>query len=196
VEVAVPALEGAAEVYHLVAAGEASPNLARLDGMRHGRRARLGDADDGDRLGALYRRSRGEGFGPEVRRRVLLGTFALSAGYRDAYYLRARRLMERLRGEMTAALETVDLLVGPTTPGGAFRLGAYRDDPLAVYEADVFTVPASLAGLPAVAQLCGVAAGSGDEGGLPLSLQVTGRPFGEAAMLGLALAFERAWGGR
>ncbi len=186
VEVSVPALEVAAEVYHLVAACEASSNLARLDGIRYGRRARLGGAVGGDRLEALYRCSRGEGFGPEVRRRVLLGTFALSAGYRDAYYLRARRLMQRLRTEMTAALETVDLVVGPTTPGGAFRLGAYRDDPLAVYEADVFTVPASLAGLPAVALPSGL-----DDDGLPLSLQVTGPAFGEATMLGLALAFER-----
>ena len=185
VEVPVPTLEVAAEVYHLVAACEASSNLARLDGIRYGRRA--GAGDDAGSLDALYRRSRGEGFGPEVRRRVLLGTFALSAGYRDAYYLRARRLMDRLRGEMTAALDTVDLLVGPTTPGGAFRLGAYRDDPLAVYEADVFTVPASLAGLPAVAVPSGL-----DDDGLPLSLHVTGRHFGEPAMLGLALAFDRA----
>jgi aspartyl-tRNA(Asn)/glutamyl-tRNA(Gln) amidotransferase subunit A len=184
VEVSVPAVEAAIAPYHLVGAAEASANLARYDGVRYGRRAAgAGDFD------AMVAASRSEGFGPEVRRRILLGTFALSAGYRDAFYGRARAVMARLRREMAAALGSAGLLVTPTTVGGAFPLGEYLRDPLAFYLADAFTVPVSLAGLPAVA----VPAGR-DRDGLPLSLQVVAPPFGEAEALGLALAFERASG--
>jgi aspartyl-tRNA(Asn)/glutamyl-tRNA(Gln) amidotransferase subunit A len=181
VEVSVPAVEAAIAAYHLVGAAEASANLARYDGVRYGRRAAGAGSYD-----AMVAASRGAGFGAEVQRRVLLGTFALSAGYRDAYYGRARAVMARLRRELRTALGAADLLVTPTAFGGAFPLGEYLRDPLAFYLADAFTVPVSLAGLPAVA----VPAGR-DRDGLPLSLQVVGPPFGEAEALALALAWER-----
>ena len=184
VEVSVPAVAAAIATYHLVSAAEASANLARLDGVRYGRRATVDGAASFD---AVVAASRSEGLGPEVQRRILLGTFALSAGYRDAYYGRARAVMARLRREMAAAFTAADLLVTPTTVGGAFPLGEFARDPLSFYLADAFTVPVSLAGLPAVA----VPAGR-DGDGLPLSLQVVAPPFGEAAALALALGFERA----
>jgi aspartyl-tRNA(Asn)/glutamyl-tRNA(Gln) amidotransferase subunit A len=181
VEVSIPTVRAAIAVYYVVANCEASANLARFDGVRYGRRAAA------ESLGELYVASRSEGFGAEVKRRVLLGTFALSAGYHEAYYGRARGVLEAMRREFDAAFAAVDLIVTPTAPGGAFALGERTDDPLAMYLSDVFTTPASLVGLPAVA----VPAGA-DEVGLPLSLQVIGRPFAEAAVLRLARAFERA----
>jgi aspartyl-tRNA(Asn)/glutamyl-tRNA(Gln) amidotransferase subunit A len=184
VEVSVPSVDAAIAVYYVVATSEASANLARFDGVRYG--ARSPAADD---LADLYFESRSEGFGPEVQRRIMLGTFALSSGYYDAYYGRARAVLERMRHELDAALGAADLLVTPTTPSAAFRLGEKVDDPLAMYLSDVFTTPASLTGLPAVA----VPSGAG-EAGLPLSLQIMGRPFAEAAVFRAARAFEREVG--
>ena len=146
VEVSIPAVRAAVAVYYVVANCEASANLARFDGVRYGRRAAGAES-----LGELYVESRSRGFGAEVQRRIMLGTFALSAGYHEAYYGRARGVLEALRGEFDAAFGEVDLVVTPTTPGGAFALGEKLDDPLAMYLSDVFTAPASLAGLPAVA---------------------------------------------
>jgi aspartyl-tRNA(Asn)/glutamyl-tRNA(Gln) amidotransferase subunit A len=185
VEVSVPSLEAAIAVYYVIATSEASANLARFDGVRYGRRAE-GTAAAAESLADLYLDSRSEGFGAEVKRRIMLGTFALSSGYYEAYYGRARAVLERMRRELDAALEQADLLVTPTAPGAAFRLGEKVDDPLAMYLNDIYTTPASLAGLPAVAVPAGL-----DERGLPLSLQVTGRPFAEAMVLRACRAFER-----
>lgn len=182
VEVSVPSLEAAIAVYYVIATSEASANLARFDGIRYGRRA------SGVRsLGATYVESRSEGFGPEVKRRIMLGTFALSSGYYDAYYGRARAVLETLRRELTAAFESCDLLASPTSPTGAFPIGERSADPLAMYLSDIYTTPASLAGLPAVALPSGL-----DDEGLPLSLQLTGRPFAEAQVFRAARAFEAA----
>jgi aspartyl-tRNA(Asn)/glutamyl-tRNA(Gln) amidotransferase subunit A len=183
-EVSVPSVDAAIAVYYVIATSEASANLARFDGVRYGRRSPT--ADD---LIDLYSDSRSEGFGPEVKRRIMLGTFALSSGYYEAYYGRARAVLERMRRELAAAFERVDVLVTPTSPTAAFRLGEKVDDPLAMYLSDVFTTPASLAGLPAVVLPSGL-----DERGLPLSLQVMGRPFGEATVFRACRAFEREVG--
>jgi aspartyl-tRNA(Asn)/glutamyl-tRNA(Gln) amidotransferase subunit A len=185
VEVSVPSLEAALAVYYVVATSEASANLARFDGVRYGRRA-----EGADSLHELYLASRSAGFGPEVKRRIMLGTFALSSGYYEAYYGKARGVLERMRRELGAALGAADVIVTPTAPGGAFGLGEKVDDPLAMYLSDIFTTPASLNGLPAVAVPSGV-----DDRGLPLSLQVMGRAFDEATVFRAARAFERqgAW---
>jgi aspartyl-tRNA(Asn)/glutamyl-tRNA(Gln) amidotransferase subunit A len=184
VEVSVPSVEAAIAVYYVIATSEASANLARFDGVRDGRRS-----PEADNLADLYFESRSEGFGPEVKRRIMLGTFALSSGYYEAYYGRAQGIRERMRRELAAAFEKADLVVTPTTPSAAFRLGEKTDDPLAMYLSDVFTTPASLAGLPAVAVPSGASAD-----GLPLSLQILGPPFAEGAVFRAARAFERAAG--
>lgn len=184
VEVSVPAVNAALAIYHVLANSEASSNLARFDGVRFGAR-RSADGGKGESLEELYRRSRSEGLGREVQRRILLGTYALSAGYREAYYERARRVAALLRQQMESALETVDFLVSPTTATAPFPLGSRTGEPLAMYLADLFTCPANLAGLPAVA----VPAGS-DEDGLPRSLHLVGRRFEEAELLRAARAFE------
>jgi aspartyl-tRNA(Asn)/glutamyl-tRNA(Gln) amidotransferase subunit A len=184
VEVSVPSLEAAIAVYYVIANSEASANLARFDGVRYGRRS-----PEADNLLDLYVDSRSAGFGPEVKRRIMLGTFALSSGYYEAYYGRARAVLERMRRELAAAFESADLVVTPTSPSAAFRLGEKVDDPLSMYLSDIFTAPASLVGLPAVAVPSGM-----DGEGLPLSLQITGRPFGEATVFRAARAFEREVG--
>jgi aspartyl-tRNA(Asn)/glutamyl-tRNA(Gln) amidotransferase subunit A len=186
VEVSIPSLGAAIAVYYVIATSEASANLARFDGVRYGRRA-----PDAETLLDLYVKSRSEGFGPEVKRRIMLGTFALSSGYYEAYYGRARGVLEAMRREFDAAFERADLLVCPTAPGAAFGLGDKVGDPLAMYLNDIFTTPASLLGLPAVAVPSGA-----DAEGLPLSLQIVARPFDEATMLRAARAFEREVGWR
>ena len=186
VEVSVPSLPAAVAVYYVVAMCEASSNLARFDGVRYGRRAAAPRS-----LADLYFESRSEGFGPEVKRRIMLGTFALSSGYYEAYYGRAREVLERMRGELDAAFGRADLLATPTTPGGAFALGERVDDPLAMYLSDVYTTPASLTGLPAVAVPSGA-----DERGLPLSVQLMAPPFAEGLLFRAARAFEREIGWR
>jgi aspartyl-tRNA(Asn)/glutamyl-tRNA(Gln) amidotransferase subunit A len=184
VEVSVPSLNASIAVYYVIAMSEASANLARFDGVRYGRRAAA------DSLADLYVESRSQGFGPEVKRRIMLGTFALSSGYYEAYYGRAQGVLERMRHEFDAAFSQVDLVVSPTAPGAAFGIGEKMDDPLAMYLNDIFTTPASLVGLPAVAVPTGV-----DDRGLPLSLQVMGRPFDEATVFRAARALETqaAW---
>lgn len=181
VEVSVPAVDAAIATYYVIATCEASANLARFDGIRYGRRATHAGS-----LGELYVASRSEGFGAEVKRRIVLGTFALSSGYHEAYYGRARAALEELRRQLAAALERVDLIATPTAPTGAFRRGEKIDDPLAMYLSDVYTTPANLAGLPGIAIPSGL-----DTRGLPLSLQLVGRPFDEALLLRAARAFER-----
>ena len=184
VEVSIPSLEAAIAVYYVIATSEASANLARFDGVRYGRRS-PGAAS----LAEVYFDSRSEGFGAEVKRRIMLGTFALSSGYYEAYYGRACAVLAQMRAELTAALGRADVVVTPTTPSAAFRLGEKVADPLAMYLSDIFTTPASLVGLPAVAVPSGF-----DGQGLPLSLQIMGRPFEEATVFRAARAFERQVG--
>jgi aspartyl-tRNA(Asn)/glutamyl-tRNA(Gln) amidotransferase subunit A len=179
VEVDLPHLPHAIATYYLVATAEASSNLARYDGVRYGLRA-PGDRD----LRRLYGETRDRGFGAEVKRRIILGTFALSAGYYDAYYLRAQKVRTLIRRDFEAALETCDLVATPTTPTPAFRLGEKTGDPLQMYLADIFTVPANLAGLPALSLPCGLA------GGLPVGLQLLGRRFDEVTLLRAGAAFQ------
>ena len=182
VEVSVPSVDAAIAVYYVIATSEASSNLARFDGVRYGRRS-----PEADNLADLYFESRSEGFGAEVKRRIMLGTFALSSGYYEAYYGRARGVLERMRHELDAAFAKADLLVTPTTPSAAFRLGEKVDDPLAMYLSDIFTTPANLTGVTAAA----VPSGAGANG-LPLSLQILGPRFAEAEVFRAARAFERA----
>jgi len=183
VEVSVPSLDAAVAVYYVVATSEASANLARFDGVRYGRR--VSGEGRASTLADLYVASRSEGFGPEVKRRIMLGTFALSSGYYDAYYGRARGVLERMRRELAAALGEADLLVTPTSPTSAFGIGERTDDPLAMYLSDIFTTPASLVGLPAFAVPTGL-----DDDGLPQSLQIMGRMFDEATVFRACRALE------
>ncbi len=181
VDVSLPTLPHAIATYYLIATAEASSNLARFDGVRYGLRAGTGRD-----LLSLYGDTRDRGFGPEVKRRILLGTFALSAGYYDAYYTRAQRARALVRGDFARAFESCDALATPTSPTPAFRLGEKADDPLQMYLADIFTVPANLAGLPGLSVPCGFS------GGLPVGLQLVGRAFDEATLLRLGHAYERA----
>jgi len=183
VSVSVPRIPFAIPVYYLAATAEASSNLARFDGVRYG--ARRGDGD----LAGLYRATRSSGFGPEVKRRILLGTFALSSGYHDAYYGRAQKVRALLRHDFGEAFRRVDAILCPTSPEPAFPLGAKMDDPLSMYLADVFTVPASLAGLPALS----VPAGLSREG-LPVGMQFVGPADSEPLLFRLARAVEAASG--
>ncbi len=168
--------------YYVLAPAEASSNLARFDGVRYGLRAGNGD------LLTMYEETRAQGFGDEVKRRIMLGTFALSAGYYDAYYGRAQRVRTKIADDFRAAFESFDFLVTPTSPSVAFRLGARTDDPLAMYMSDYCTVPMSLAGVPAIS----IPAGLSD--GLPVGFQIAGPPFSESAMLDAAHALERSIG--
>ena len=183
--VSVPTIGYAIAIYYIVANAEASANLSRFDGIRYGHRS-----ERAKKLDDVYFESRGEGFGAEVKRRIMLGTFALSSGYYDAYYGRARSVLERMRRELDTAFGRADVVVTPTAPGAAFGIGEKVDDPLAMYLSDIFTTPASLVGLPAVAVPTGA-----DDRGLPLSLQIMGRPFDEATVLRSARALEAraAW---
>ena len=193
VDVELPHAEHAVPVYYLVAPAEASSNLARYDGVRYGARAAAaaGDGDGaGSPLAAMYDRTRDAGFGAEVKRRIMLGTYALSAGYYDAYYRRAQRVRSLIRRDYDRAFDDagpgVDVIAMPTTPAPAFRLGEHLQDPLAMYLGDVFTVSANLTGLPAISVPAGFTAAR-----LPVGLQLVGRAFGEATLLRLAHAYER-----
>jgi aspartyl-tRNA(Asn)/glutamyl-tRNA(Gln) amidotransferase subunit A len=179
-EASVPAIGYAIAIYYIVANAEASANLARFDGVRYGRRS-----DHSRTVKEMYFASRGEGFGAEVKRRIMLGTFALSSGYYDAYYGRAQAVRARLREDFAAAFRKFDFLLTPTTPEAAFKVGAKTDDPLSMYLSDIFTAPANLVGIPAIA----VPSGFSREG-LPLSLQIMAPHFGERAMFRAAGAYE------
>jgi aspartyl-tRNA(Asn)/glutamyl-tRNA(Gln) amidotransferase subunit A len=180
-EISLPHTGYAVATYYLLATAEASSNLARYDGVRYGHRA----AGTGD-LAAMYRETRREGFGAEVKRRIMLGTYALSAGYYDAYYRKAQKVRTLIRQDFDRAFARVDLVVAPTAPTTAFRLGEKTGDPLQMYLSDIYTIPVNLAGLPAVSIPCGFAAG------LPVGLQVLGPPFGEERVLAVAHHLERA----
>jgi aspartyl-tRNA(Asn)/glutamyl-tRNA(Gln) amidotransferase subunit A len=183
VDVDLPNAGAAIPTYYLVATAEASSNLARYDGVRYGFRAA---ADGRESLRGMYRRSRELGFGPEVKRRIMLGTYVLSAGYYDAYYLKAQQVRTLIRQDYDRAFERVDLVAMPTTPTAAFKLGEKVADPIQMYLGDIFTVSANLAGLPAISVPCGFT-----RDGLPVGFQLTGRPFDEATMLRAADAYER-----
>jgi len=183
VDVALPHARYAIPTYYLIATAEASSNLARYDGVRYGSRATGGECPD---LRRLYEETRASGFGAEVKRRIILGTFVLSAGYQDAYYLKAQQVRTLIRRDYDAAFRQVDVLATPTSPTPAFRLGERIDDPLQMYLADVFTVGVPLAGLPAVSVPCGFTAGR-----LPVGLQLVSRMFDEETLLRVADAYER-----
>jgi aspartyl-tRNA(Asn)/glutamyl-tRNA(Gln) amidotransferase subunit A len=168
-------------VYYLVATAEASSNLARYDGVRYGTRA-----SGATSIGEMYERTRSAGFGAEVKRRIMLGTYALSAGYYDAYYVKAQQVRTLIRRDFDAAFETVDVVATPTSPTPAFRLGERTADPLRMYLADVFTVSAPLAGLPAISVPCGLTSDR-----LPVGLQLTGPAWAEETILRAAAAYER-----
>jgi aspartyl-tRNA(Asn)/glutamyl-tRNA(Gln) amidotransferase subunit A len=177
--ISLPNSPHAIATYYIVATAEASSNLARYDGVRFGHRAKTAQ------LLEMYERTRAEGFGAEVKRRIMLGTYALSAGYYDAYYLRAQKVRALIRRDFDRAFAEVDAVVCPTSPTTAFRLGEKVDDPLAMYLNDIYTVPVNLAGLPGISIPCGF-----DQKRLPIGLQLIGKPFDEETLLRLAHAYE------
>ena len=181
VEISLPHTDYAVATYYIIATAEASANLARFDGIRYG--ARVEGADPGE----LYARTRGAGFGPEVKRRIILGTYVLSSGYYDAYYLRAQKVRTLIRNDFLKAFETVDAIVTPTTPTAAFKAGEKSGDPLQMYLSDIFTISCNLAGICGLSLPCGFTR----EPKLPIGLQMLGKPFGEEALLKLAHAYEQ-----
>jgi aspartyl-tRNA(Asn)/glutamyl-tRNA(Gln) amidotransferase subunit A len=181
-EVSLPHTRYAVSSYYIVAPSEASSNLARFDGVRYGRRS-----PEAKTLEELYELSRGEGFGPEVKRRIMLGTYALSAGYYDAYYGKAQRVRTLIKGDFAAAFQQVDVIAAPTAPTPAFRLGEKTADPVAMYLCDVFTIPSSMAGNASISLPCGLT-----KGGLPIGLQLIADSFCEGTLLRAAAAFEGA----
>lgn len=185
VEVSLPNTEHAVGVYYIIATAEASANLARFDGVRYGHRA-----ENPANLLDQYCRSRAEGFGPEVKRRIILGTYVLSSGYYDAYYLRAQKVRTLIRNDFSEAFAKVDALICPTSPEPAFKVGDRSDDPLKMYLADIFTIAANLAGIPGISLPCGFATVDGTR--LPIGLQLLGKPFEEAQLLQIAHAYEEA----
>jgi aspartyl-tRNA(Asn)/glutamyl-tRNA(Gln) amidotransferase subunit A len=180
IPVSLPHTQYAIPTYYLVATAEASSNLARFDGVRYGHRAAGARS-----LSEMYERSRDEGFGPEVKRRIMLGTYALSAGYYDAYYLKAQKVRTLLTRDFEEVFRTVDAIITPTTPTPAFKLGEKADDPLAMYLADIYTVTADLVGIPAISVPCGDSSER-----LPIGLQILGKHFDESTILRLAHAYE------
>ena len=182
IPVSLPHTEYAIPTYYIVATAEASSNLARLDGVRYGYRT-----SDVRTLSEMYRRTRDHGFGAEVKRRIMLGTYALSAGYYDAYYLKAQKVRTLLVRDFEEAFKKVNAIVTPTSPTAAFKLGEKVDDPLSMYLADIFTVTADLAGIPGISVPCGQTKES-----LPVGLQILGKHFDEATILRVAHAYERA----
>jgi aspartyl-tRNA(Asn)/glutamyl-tRNA(Gln) amidotransferase subunit A len=189
-EVSLPNSPHAVAAYYLVATAEASSNLARYDGVQYGRRAAAVDpevAKEHGRLVAMYGRTRGEGFGAEVKRRIMLGTYALSSGYYDAYYLKALKVRRLIKDDFDRAFAECDVVMGPTSPTAAFKVGEKASDPLAMYLSDIYTISANLAGIPGVSVPCGFT-----KGGLPIGLQVLAPPFEEEKLLRVARMHERA----
>jgi aspartyl-tRNA(Asn)/glutamyl-tRNA(Gln) amidotransferase subunit A len=174
----------AVAAYYLVATAEASSNLARYDGVKYGHRTATSE-----HLIDMYMKTRREGFGAEVKRRIMLGTYALSAGYYDAYYLKALKVRTLIRQDFIEAYQRCDALVTPTSPTPAFKLGEKTDDPLQMYLSDIFTISANLAGVPGINVPCGFT-----RSGLPIGLQIIGKPFDEATILKVAHAYQQATG--
>ncbi len=188
-EVTLPHTDYALPTYYLIAPAEASANLARYDGVKYGYRL-----EESNEMWEVMRATRGDGFGAEVKRRIMLGTYALSAGYYDAYYLKAQKVRTLIKQDFDSAFDQVDVIVGPTSPGVAFKIGEKVDDPLQMYLADVFTLAQALAGIPAISVPCGFVADPAVSGGqnLPVGLQVMARAFDEERMLQVAYAYEQA----
>jgi aspartyl-tRNA(Asn)/glutamyl-tRNA(Gln) amidotransferase subunit A len=180
VEVSMPHTQYALATYYIIATAEASSNLARYDGVSFGHRG------EGADIISMYKRSRAEGFGQEVRRRIMLGTYALSSGYYDAYYLKALKVRALIKQDFDRAFEKVDVLVAPTAPTVAFKAGEKIDDPLAMYLMDVCTIPINLAGVPAMSLPCGFA------DGMPVGMQLIGPHLSEEMLLRVAYSFEQA----
>ena len=183
-EVEMPHVDYSLPCYYIIAPAECSSNLARYDGVRYGHRTDEPVSDIYD----LFSKSRAEGFGPEVRLRIMLGTYTLSAGYYDAYYLKALKVRTLIKSDFDRAFEKYDVLLSPTSPTTAFKIGEKADDPLAMKLADICTIPVNLAGLPGMSLPCGFV------DGLPVGMQIIGKPFGEAEMLRVAYAYEQAMG--
>ncbi len=181
-EVTLPSTERAIATYYLLATAEASSNLARYDGVKYGFRAK-----ESRELAEMYQSTRSQGFGPEVKRRIMLGTYALSAGYYEAYYGKAQAVRTLIQRDFDTVFKTVDFLVSPVMPTPAFQLGERLEDPLQMYLSDIYTIPASLSGLPAISVPCGFSTI-----GLPIGLQLVGRPFEESTILRGAYAYEQA----
>jgi len=179
-EISLPHTEYAIAAYYIIASSEASSNLARFDGVRYGVRS-----SQASNLLEVYEKSRSEGFGQEVKRRIMLGTYALSSGYYDAYYLKAQKVRTLVKQDFDRAFERYDVIVGPTAPTPAFKIGSQIDDPLTMYLNDICTIPVSLAGVPAISVPCGMA------DGLPVGLQIIGKAFDEATVLRVAHAYEQ-----
>ncbi|WP_100397850.1 Asp-tRNA(Asn)/Glu-tRNA(Gln) amidotransferase subunit GatA [Bacillus sp. FJAT-44742] len=180
-EVSLPHSKYAVSCYYLLASSEASANLARFDGVRYGVRS-----DNANDLLEMYQRSRDEGFGDEVKRRIMLGTFALSSGYYDAYYKKAQKVRTLIKRDFEEVLQNFDVIVGPTSPTTAFKIGEQVDDPLTMYANDVMTIPINLAGVPAISVPCGFSQG------MPVGLQIIGKPFEEGEVYRMAHAYEQA----
>jgi aspartyl-tRNA(Asn)/glutamyl-tRNA(Gln) amidotransferase subunit A len=191
VEVSLPHTEYAIATYYIIATAEASANLARFDGIRYGLRAdgqRSADGRDSSNLIDLYMQTRGAGFGAEVKRRIILGTYVLSSGYYDAYYLRAQKVRTLIRNDFLKAFEKVDVILTPTSPTAAFKIGEKADDPLQMYLMDIFTISANLAGTCGISIPCGFTSAPK----LPIGLQLLGKPFAEETILRIAHAYEQS----
>ncbi|MEH7223356.1 Asp-tRNA(Asn)/Glu-tRNA(Gln) amidotransferase subunit GatA [Bacillus sp. JJ1566] len=180
-EVSLPHSKYALATYYLLSSSEASANLARFDGVRYGYRT-----DNAENLIEMYKQSRSEGFGDEVKRRIMLGTFALSSGYYDAYYKKAQKVRTLIKKDFEDVLEKYDVIIGPTTPTPAFKIGENMEDPLTMYANDILTIPVNLAGVPGISVPCGFS------NGLPLGLQIIGKHFDESTIYRVADAFEKA----
>ena len=180
-EVSLPHTDYAMATYYIIAPAEASANLARYDGVRYGFRA-----TDAEELVDMYSKTRSEGFGEEVKRRIMLGTYALSSGYYDAYYLKAQKVRTLIKSDFDNAFQKVDVVVTPTSPTAAFKIGERTADPLQMYLSDVLTTPASLAGLPGISIPCGLT-----QDDLPIGLQILAAPFEEEKILRVAYTFEQ-----
>jgi aspartyl-tRNA(Asn)/glutamyl-tRNA(Gln) amidotransferase subunit A len=180
-EISLPHTEYAVAVYYIVATAEASSNLARYDGMKYGHRAQARD------LTETYLLSRAEGFGPEVKRRIMLGTYGLSAGYYDAYYVKAQKVRTLIKKDFDDAFKTCDVILTPTAPTTAFKIGEKTEDPLQMYLSDIYTISVNLAGLPALSLPCGF-----DSEGLPIGMQIVGKHFDESTLLSVADAYEQS----
>jgi aspartyl-tRNA(Asn)/glutamyl-tRNA(Gln) amidotransferase subunit A len=179
VEISLPHSQYGIAAYYVIASSEASGNLARFDGVRYTMR------EDADNLNKMYGLTRTEGFGEEVRRRIMLGTYALSSGYYDAYYVKASKVRRMIKNDYTKAFESCDVILGPTAPSTAFKFGEHTTDPLTMYLADIFTVTTNLAGLPGISIPCGLS------GGMPIGLQLQGKSFDEATLLQIAHQFQQ-----
>jgi aspartyl-tRNA(Asn)/glutamyl-tRNA(Gln) amidotransferase subunit A len=182
VEVSLPHTDYAVATYYIIATAEASANLARFDGVRYGARMDGNDPID------MYGKTRGAGFGAEVKRRIILGTYVLSSGYYDAYYLRAQKVRTLIRNDFLKAFEKVDAIVTPTTPTAAFKIGEKSDDPLQMYLSDIFTISCNLAGICGLSLPCGFTKSPK----LPIGLQLLGKPFGEETILKIAHTYEQS----